>query len=135
MSTPPRLPACCALCMSRSAIRFPRAVWWPRSRRTRRRLRNDSCKREIFVSEDQAVLRERRGRAFWITINRPEKRNAINTDVIAGVRAGYREAHADSEIRVIVLTGAGEKAFCAGGDLQLGKGFAFDLSRPNIEFA
>jgi enoyl-CoA hydratase/carnithine racemase len=87
------------------------------------------------VSEDQAVLRERRGRAFWITINRPEKRNAINADVIAGVRAGYREAHADSEIRVIVLTGAGEKAFCAGGDLQPGKGFAFDLSRPNIEFA
>jgi methylglutaconyl-CoA hydratase len=87
------------------------------------------------VSEDQAVLREKRGRAFWITINRPEKRNAIDADVIAGVRAGYREAHADSEIRVIVLTGAGEKAFCAGGDLQPGKGFSFDLSRPNIEFA
>ncbi len=87
------------------------------------------------MSEDQAVLREKRGRAFWITINRPEKRNAINADVIAGIRAGYREAHADAEIRVIVLTGAGEKAFCAGGDLQPGGGFAFDLSRPNIDYA
>src|SRR2546425_10817717 len=81
------------------------------------------------------VLHEKRDRAFWITINRPDKRNAINADVIAGIRAGYREAHADPQVRAIVLTAAGEKAFCAGGDLQPGKGFAFDLSRPNIDYA
>lgn len=81
------------------------------------------------------VLHEKRGSAFWITINRPDKRNAINAEVIAGIRAGYREAHADSEMRAIVLTAAGGKAFCAGGDLQPGKGFAFDLSRPNIDYA
>ena len=81
------------------------------------------------------VLHDKRGAAFWITINRPDKRNAINADVIAGIRAGYRAAHADSGVRAIVLTAAGEKAFCAGGDLQPGKGFAFDLSRPNVDYA
>ena len=81
------------------------------------------------------VLHDTRGPAFWITINRPDKRNAINAEVIAGIRAGYRAAHADPSVRVIVLTAAGEKAFCAGGDLQPGKGFAFDLSRPNVDYA
>ncbi|SEB08632.1 enoyl-CoA hydratase/isomerase family protein [Variovorax sp. YR216] len=84
---------------------------------------------------NDAVLLDRRDRAFWITINRPDKRNAINKDVIAGIREGYRRAHADPEVRVIVLTAAGDKAFCAGGDLQPGVGFAFDLSRPNIDYA
>ncbi|UUZ70344.1 enoyl-CoA hydratase/isomerase family protein [Polaromonas sp. P2-4] len=70
-----------------------------------------------------------------MTINRPDKRNAINGDVVAGIRDGYRQAHADPEVRVIVLTAAGEKAFCAGGDLQPGKGFSFDLSRSNLDYA
>lgn len=82
-----------------------------------------------------AVLHDKRGHAFWITINRPDKRNAINAEVIAGIRAGWRAAHADPQIRAIVLAAAGEKAFCAGGDLQPGAGFAFDLSRPNIDYA
>ncbi len=81
------------------------------------------------------VLIERREHALWITINRPEKRNAINKNVVAGIREGYRRAQADPQVRVIVLTGAGDKAFCAGGDLQPGAGFAFDLSQPNIDYA
>jgi len=86
-------------------------------------------------ADTPAVLHDRRGAAFWITINRPDKRNALNQDVIAGIRAGYRAAHADPAVRAIVLTGAGDKAFCAGADLQPGKGFAFDLSRPNLDYA
>ncbi|KJK22987.1 enoyl-CoA hydratase [Burkholderiaceae bacterium 16] len=86
-------------------------------------------------SETPAVLHEKRGAAFWITINRSDKRNAINKEVVDGIRAGYRAAHADPAIRAIVLTGAGDKAFCAGGDLQPGKSFAFDLSRPNVDYA
>jgi enoyl-CoA hydratase/carnithine racemase len=82
-----------------------------------------------------AVLHDKRGHAFWITINRPDKRNAINAEVIAGIRAGYRAAHADAGVRVIVLTGAGDKAFCAGADLQPGKGFAFDAAKPNLDYA
>src|ERR1700727_3051887 len=88
------------------------------------------------MTDNTSVLLEKRGQAFWITINRPEKRNAINGDVVAGIAKGYRDAHDDSDVRVIVLTGAGDKAFCAGADLQhSGAAFAFDYSRPNVDYA
>ena len=87
------------------------------------------------MNDSPAVLLDRRGPAFWITINRPDKRNALNAEVVAGIRAGYAQAHADPDMRVIVLTAAGDKAFCAGADLQPGKSFEFDLSRPNGEYA
>lgn len=83
-----------------------------------------------------AVRIERRGQALWITIDRPDKRNAVNADVVAGIGRGYREAHADAAVRVIVLTGAGDKAFCAGADLQdSGAAFAMDFAKPNVDFA
>jgi enoyl-CoA hydratase/carnithine racemase len=52
-----------------------------------------------------------------VTINRPERRNALSWDVISAMRAALAEAKADPKVRVIVLTGAGDKAFCAGADL------------------
>jgi methylglutaconyl-CoA hydratase len=87
------------------------------------------------MSAQPSVLLERRDSVFWITINRADKRNAINQSVVDGIRDGFRQAHADAQVRAIVLTGAGEKAFCAGGDLQPGTGFAFDLARPNLDYA
>ena len=82
------------------------------------------------------VLLEKRGAALWITIDRPEKRNAINGEVISGISQGYRDAHDDPAIRAIVLTGAGDKAFCAGADLQnTGAAFAADFAKPNVDFA
>lgn len=87
------------------------------------------------MEEAAVVLHEVKGAAFWITINRPDKRNAIHDGVIQGIREGLRRAHADPAIRVIVLTGAGDKAFCAGGDLQPGKGFAFNFAQPNLAYA
>ena len=87
------------------------------------------------MSDDTAVLHDKRGQAFWITINRPDKRNALNAEVIAGIRAGYAAAHANADVRVIVLTGAGDRAFCAGADLQPGKGFVFDFAKPNVDYA
>jgi enoyl-CoA hydratase/carnithine racemase len=84
---------------------------------------------------DATVLHEKRGHAFWITINRPDKRNALNASVLAGIVDGYRRAHEDNDVRVIVLTGTGTKAFCAGADLQPGAGFAFDLAKPNLDYA
>jgi enoyl-CoA hydratase/carnithine racemase len=87
------------------------------------------------MSESQVVLHERRGQALWITLNRPDKRNAINAEVLAGVRAGYERAHADPEARAIVLTAIGDKAFCAGADLAPGKGFAFDFAQPTTAYA
>jgi methylglutaconyl-CoA hydratase len=88
------------------------------------------------MTDTSSVIREKRGQAFWISINRPDKRNAINADVVAGIARGYREAHDDKDVRVIVLTGAGDKAFCAGADLQnSGAAFAMDFSRPNVDYA
>ncbi len=87
------------------------------------------------MSESAAVLHEVKGPTFWMTINRPDKRNAINDEVVQGLREGLRLAHANPEMRAVVLTGAGDKSFCAGGDLQPGKGFAFDFAQPNLAYA
>jgi enoyl-CoA hydratase/carnithine racemase len=81
------------------------------------------------------VLRETRGSAYWITINRPSRRNALTSAVISGISAAVEAAEADPGIRVIVLTGAGDKAFCAGADLEPGKNFAFDYSKPTVDYA
>lgn len=89
----------------------------------------------MTTNSTDPVLHDRRGHALWITINRPDKRNALNDDVIAGIREGYRLAHADENVRVIVLTGAGEKAFCAGADLLAGKTFQFEAARPTLAYA
>src|SRR4051812_1143779 len=55
-----------------------------------------------------------------VTINRPERRNAMSFDVMHGLRAAFGRARDDDAVRVVVLTGAGEKAFCAGADLGSG---------------
>src|ERR1700731_2214948 len=88
------------------------------------------------MTDNNSVVLEKRGQAFWITINRPEKRNALNGEVIAGLAKGYRDAHDDRNVRVVVLTRAGDKAFCAGADLQnTGAAFAMDFARPNVDYA
>lgn len=53
-----------------------------------------------------------------ITLNRPEQRNALGKDIREGLRAAWRRFEHDNDLRVAILTGAGEKAFCAGGDLK-----------------
>ena len=54
----------------------------------------------------------------WLTIERPEARNALNAAVRTGLYTGVRRFNDDDTAKVLVLTGAGEKAFCAGGDLK-----------------
>ncbi|MBI4730111.1 MAG: enoyl-CoA hydratase/isomerase family protein [Acidobacteria bacterium] len=61
-----------------------------------------------------------------MAINRPDKRNALNVTVMRELREAFALAKADPDVRVAVLTGAGEKAFCAGGDLG---GFSQEESR------
>lgn len=82
-----------------------------------------------------AVLSEVRGKVQWITLNRPDKRNAINAEVIAGIAEGFERAQSNPEVRAIVLTGAGDKAFCAGGDLKPGAAFEFDVAEPTAPYA
>jgi enoyl-CoA hydratase len=62
------------------------------------------------------VLYERNGPAAWLTLNRPEKLNALNAETVEELRAALRRAAADDETKVVVLTGAG-RAFSAGYDL------------------
>jgi len=64
------------------------------------------------------VLRQRRGRVEVLTINRPEARNAINGAVTVGLSSALDELADDDAVRVVVLTGAGDKAFSAGMDLK-----------------
>ncbi len=64
------------------------------------------------------LLRERQGRVEILTINRPEARNAINGAVSRAVAAALDEIEADDDCWVVVLTGAGDKAFSAGMDLK-----------------
>jgi len=86
------------------------------------------------MSETDAIVLERRGGAQWITINRPDKRNAINRAVIDGIHAGIEQAAGDATVRAIVLTGAGDQAFCAGGDLQEGTAIFGVGDEPTTDF-
>ena len=65
-----------------------------------------------------AALAERRGNVLVITINRPEARNAVNGAVSTGVGDALEQAQNDDEVRAVVITGAGDKSFCAGADLK-----------------
>jgi enoyl-CoA hydratase len=62
------------------------------------------------------VLYERKGPAAWLTLNRPEKLNALNAETVKTLREAMRRATADDEAKIVVLTGAG-RAFSAGYDL------------------
>ena len=63
------------------------------------------------------VLYEVRGRAALVTVNRPDKRNALNDQVRTDIKAAIRRAAADAAVRAVILTGAGDKAFIAGADI------------------
>jgi crotonobetainyl-CoA hydratase len=65
-----------------------------------------------------AALVERRGNVMVITLNRPEARNAINEAVSVAVGDAIEQAQQDPDVRVVVLTGSGDKSFCAGVDLK-----------------
>lgn len=65
-----------------------------------------------------SVTYEVRNGVAWLTIDRPEARNSLNKAVRDGLFDGVRHFNADTDAKVLVLTGAGDKAFCAGGDLK-----------------
>ena len=83
---------------------------------------------ELLVEQDGGIV--------TITINRPERRNALTDSVIGGMRRAIVEAGENDAARVIVITGAGDKAFCAGADLTPGDTpFDTGSSRETLPYA
>jgi enoyl-CoA hydratase len=79
------------------------------------------------------VVSELSDRILTVTVNRPDKRNALNADVVEGLRQAFHEAKTSPAVGAVIVTGAGEKAFVAGADIaafsELGTVAARDLSR------
>jgi enoyl-CoA hydratase len=75
------------------------------------------------------LLTERDGHVLVVTMNRPDRRNALSLEMMEGMSAAWDEANTDPDIRVVILTGAGG-AFCAGADLE-----AFTQLAPGDAFA
>jgi len=67
---------------------------------------------------DPTLLYEVSDREARLTLNRPERRNALSWELVGELRRAFAQAKADPDVRVCVLTGAGDKAFCAGADLR-----------------
>jgi len=74
--------------------------------------------RVVSDGADEGVRYEVADGVATITIDRPERRNALSWPVVAGLRGALAEARADGTVRVVILTGAGDRAFCAGADLD-----------------
>ena len=64
------------------------------------------------------VLYEKKNDIAYITLNRPKVLNALNKSIVAELKAAFEDARDDSEVRGVILTGAGDKAFAAGADVS-----------------
>jgi len=64
------------------------------------------------------LLFEKRSNIAYLTLNRPDRRNTYSCEMIVNLAAAWKEIRDDKDVRVVVLTGSGRKAFCAGGDLK-----------------
>jgi methylglutaconyl-CoA hydratase len=79
-----------------------------------------------------SVRLERRGTAAIVTLDRPDQRNALSRDTVLDLGRIGRELANDDGLRLVVLTGAGDKAFCAGADLKERAGMADDAVREML---
>jgi len=68
--------------------------------------------------DQQLILEERQGQVAVLTLNRPAVMNSFNFQMLRSLKERVEALHFDSEIRVVIVTGAGAKAFCAGADLK-----------------
>ena len=81
------------------------------------------------MSAMSVVLTQTEDRILTVTINRPEKLNALNAEVLGALEAAFRDARANPAVSAVVLTGAGEKAFVAGADISGFKTFTPEAAR------
>jgi enoyl-CoA hydratase/carnithine racemase len=76
---------------------------------------------------ENVLIRELRGAVVILRLNRPEARNALNPELMAGLGLALDDAEQDPSVRAAVITGTGERAFCSGMDLRA---FAADDGKP-----
>lgn len=86
------------------------------------------------LSTDELSV-QARGPVLWLTITREARRNAMSHGVLSSMARAITAAQQDRSLRAILITGAGEKAFCAGADLQTSNTFASDFSQPHGHLA
>jgi enoyl-CoA hydratase len=89
----------------------------------------------ISVEETMSVEFRVHDAVAFLTLSRPEVLNAIDHAVLDGIERGVREASSDRNVKVLVFSGAGERAFCAGADLALVKALSGEAKRRYIERA
>jgi enoyl-CoA hydratase/carnithine racemase len=77
-----------------------------------------SIPEKMMQATDTQLVIERRDAAVWITVNRPEKANAMTVDMMERLTNSIAEAAADPTVSAILVTGAGERVFCAGVDVR-----------------
>jgi enoyl-CoA hydratase/carnithine racemase len=82
----------------------------------------------MFAPQLENVLVDTSGHRGTITLNKPDQRNPLGGGMIRDLLTAFQWARDDPEIRVVVLTGAGDKAFCAGADLS-----SFDAEQTEVE--
>lgn len=70
------------------------------------------------MAENKVVLYEKRGALAYVTLNRPEVHNCIDLEMSNALIAVWDEVKRDRDVRVAIVTGAGDRAFCSGADLK-----------------
>jgi enoyl-CoA hydratase len=80
------------------------------------------------------VEMENRDGALWVTLNRPEVFNSLSPESICLLMDMWEQAARDDSVRVVVLTGAGDKAFCSGADLKLSIPLLSGARKPETDF-
>lgn len=89
-----------------------------------------------LMSDDNPVLFRVDGHVAWLTIDRATARNALNPAVIGALTRGIHQAEEHPDVRVLVVTGAGDRAFCAGADLKPSANtFGRDHAFPRTAYA
>ena len=73
---------------------------------------------ESETQSEPVLVTERRGAVTVLRLNRPEARNSLNPELLTAIGLGMLEAEKNPDVRAVVLTGTGDKAFCAGMDLR-----------------
>jgi crotonobetainyl-CoA hydratase len=87
----------------------------------------------MLLNCNDVVRAEEVGHVLLVTINRPEARNSVNRDVTRGIGRALVHAEECARIRAVVITGSGDKAFCAGADLKDVAAGAFEEIKGEME--